>query len=122
VAKAVELLGHEQRRSRVQLEHSLEPDLQVSLASAAVGPFLALQPLMRALSRAEPGDRIEVRLHRDGEQVVYEVNDRAGAQPSPEGWAALEAVCQQESLQLSERPGSLVLCLPVASDASAHSH
>jgi signal transduction histidine kinase len=113
--KALDVLGHESRRRRVQVQRFIEPDVQVRLEDTTELGFFLVQVLMRAFNRAEGGTTVTVAVRADGERAVLEVVDGSqGAEQATDTVAALTLRAAQLGIEFSVGAGSCRLVFPRA--------
>lgn len=107
LTRALQVVAHESRRRRIQVQTQVEPDVKVQGPAASELPFLALHPLLRAFQRMDAEGEMTVSLKSEGLRAVFEVNDAAGiaAEPSPEVAAALTFACERLGVELHLRGG-----------------
>ena len=113
VARGLEVLGHEGRRGRVQLQPQVEPGVRVRLADAGAASFLVVQAVLRAFRRTQPGGAVGVAVRSEAGKGVLEVTDAGdAAEPSHEALAALGVLCERLGVALTVRGGTCRLDFP----------
>jgi signal transduction histidine kinase len=115
VRQALQILGHECRRSMVKVRQMLEPELKTVGASGAVR-FLVIQLLFRALARAGTEGEMDVTLQREGGVAVLRIRDGStdGREPFPHAGAALTALTTELGGKIQVGGSEAQLFLPLA--------
>ena len=110
---AIELTGHEARKKHLRVIARLEPALKVWLPHAGSAYFLTLQPILRAIGRAEDGSDIEVSLSRQASGAVFSVieSSSGSAEESALG-PALERLCREMDGTSRVRGAECLLSFP----------
>lgn len=115
VTRALDVLGHESRKRRLQLRYSLTPGVRVRLEDAGDLSFLVVQTLLRAYGRSEEGTEVLVTVRAEEGQGVLEVVQAAHPEAeSSEVVAALELRCAQLGVEIRQQSGSCRLVFPLA--------
>jgi signal transduction histidine kinase len=113
VEGALEIAGHEARKKSLRLIPQVEPDLRVWLEHAWLAHFLTLQPILRAIGRAEAGSDIEVSLSRQaGSPTLVVTESRSGNEDGRDWATALEQVCREIGGTSCVRGGECRLAFP----------
>ena len=113
--KALDVLGHESRRRRLQVQRAIEPDVQARLEDTTELGFFLVQVLMRAFNRAEPGGTVVVAVRGEGARAVLEVQDGSpGPELATDTVAALTLRAAQLGIEFDIRAGSCRLVFPRA--------
>jgi signal transduction histidine kinase len=113
VRRAVEVLGHEGRQHRCAIRAEITPGLKLQPRGTGL-EFLALLPLMRAITRAQGGGEAALSLTRSDRHVILAVQDNGAeqAEPMPESLPALEVLSHELGGSLHLQGGELKLQLP----------
>ena len=114
VTKALELLSYESRRNQVKFKVEIQPGLKVRVDEGAAARFIAMQTLLRALSRSKAGMEIGVSLRSEGGRSWLRVHDQGEANDEPfaEALPALDLVCAKSQAELGVREGDCWVSLP----------
>ncbi|RKH34963.1 sensor histidine kinase [Corallococcus sicarius] len=113
--KALDVLGHESRRRRLQVQRAIEPDVQARLEDTTELGFFLVQVLMRAFNRADPGGTVVVAVRAEGARAVLEVQDGSPApEQASDTVAALTLRAAQLGIEFDIRAGSCRLVFPRA--------
>ncbi len=75
IQKALEVLSHECRKSRINVRHVVDAELRVRSANAADVRSLVLGVLMRGIARVPAGGELTVTLKSEGSEAVLSVTD-----------------------------------------------
>ncbi len=111
---ALEVTGHEARRKRVRLVARVDPDLKTCLPHAWSAHFLALQPILRAIARAEVGSDVEISLSRQAEGALLVVREAcSGAEDGPDLAPALNHLCSAIGGSASVRGSECRVAFPL---------
>ncbi|MHB8875197.1 MAG: histidine kinase dimerization/phospho-acceptor domain-containing protein [Myxococcaceae bacterium] len=76
--RAIDILGHQARRDRVQVRSSLAPNLRARAADPATLRRQVLEPLAQALADAGPGGEVVVTAREERGRAVYRVKGPKG--------------------------------------------
>jgi signal transduction histidine kinase len=113
--KALDVLGHESRRRRVQVQRLIEPGVQARLEDTTELGFFLVQVLMRAFNRAEGGATVTVSVRAEGAQAVLEVVDGSqGPEQAVDTVSALTLRAAQLGIEIVFEAGSCRLVFPRA--------
>jgi len=93
---AIELSGHEARKKHLRVTARLEPGLKIWLPHGESAYFLTLQPILRAIDRAEDGSDIEVSLSHQASGAVFAVTGSSSRSEKESALGpALERLCRE---------------------------
>ncbi|WP_147422899.1 sensor histidine kinase [Citreicoccus inhibens] len=115
--RALDVLGHESRRRRLQVQVSIEADVRVRLADTSELGFFLIQMLTRAIHRSAPGSGLRMGVRSEDARAVLEVEDTGGAAAgtvAADTEAALRLRAAQLGLELELRAGLCRLFFPRA--------
>ncbi|RKG89010.1 histidine kinase [Corallococcus sp. CA049B] len=113
--KALDVLGHESRRRRLQVQRLIEPDVQARLEDTTELGFFLVQVLMRAFQRAESGATVVVSVRAEGPSAVLEVSDGSSApERATDTVAALTLRSAQLGIEFVVEAGTCRLVFPRA--------
>jgi signal transduction histidine kinase len=113
--KALDVLGHESRRRRVQVQRHIEPDVRARLEDTSELGFFLVQVLMRAFHRADPGGTVSVSVRVEGPHALLEVEDGSpGPEQAADTVAALTLRAAQLGIGFNVRAGACRLVFPRA--------
>jgi signal transduction histidine kinase len=114
--RALEVLGHESRRRRIQVQAAIEPGVKVRLGDGGELGFLLVQALLRAYARSEGGTEVKVAVRVEESRAVLEVVDASSvtAERTPEAAAALALRCSQLGVECHLEAGVCRLAFPRA--------
>jgi signal transduction histidine kinase len=96
--KAQVVAGHEFRRSRVQLNARIDPEVVVVTRDTGAVGFIIVETLLRAVARSAAGEAVDLSLGAEGSQAVLRILDATGVAPEPtpgllEALPSLERAC-----------------------------
>lgn len=113
--KALDVLGHESRRRRLQIQRAIDPDVHARLEDTTELGFFLVQVLMRAFQRAEPGSTVVVSVRGEGPSAVLEVVDGSSApEQARDTVTALTLRAAQLGIEFIVQAGTCRLVFPRA--------
>lgn len=112
--RALEVLSHESRRRRLNVQTAIEPDVRVRLQDTGELGFFLVQTLLRAYGRSEVGAQVAIAVRAEGALAVLEVQDASasGAEPTPDAVVAVGLRCAQLGVEFQVRGGNCRLLFP----------
>jgi signal transduction histidine kinase len=113
VEAALSVAGHEARKKKLRMVDRVEPGLSIWLQEAWSASFLVLQPILRAIKRADAGSDVEIALVRTGTGVELRVTESRSMGEEEAGLAAaLESICRENGGLASVHGGVCLLSFP----------
>jgi signal transduction histidine kinase len=116
LTRAVDIVGHECRKGRVNLKILLDADVRIPVKGGSDLSFALLQAVFRAVARAVAGAEVTVMLKREGGRAVVKIADGnlASDEPFPSANAALDLICRRYGGEHQTSSGQCILALPLS--------